>query len=288
MTRIHLIAVAIGSRGEAIIASGDEGKGYVHVMTETSFYDVLRELDTVTDMADYLKAKEDRPARSAIVIEGGESELLGYYLLNNRSFPTNEDVLVIDGSVWTGLNDRPEYKRRKAEDKVSYAWDRFIEFLSETKPLSGSPDLELSQLELVLRSMNKENRFYRRILGKKLIEFLGLISETRSRLLVSDSGTIYVLVHFRAGEVSDNRIAELGNRCFVAKYLMEAKGRCGPVVGLGLTSFGPGKGSAQDVIYLDIPDWSDEDSRRAAEAQAQLGYYQTPVHHHHEDEYPAT
>lgn len=284
--RIHMIAVAFGSRDETIIRSGDEGKGYVHVMTETSFYDVLRELDTVTDMADYLRAKEDRPAKGAIIIEGGESELLAYYLLHNRTFPNGEDVLVINGNLWTSLNERPEYKRRKIEDKISYAWDSFIEFLSDTKPLiSDSADLKLSELEIVLRTMNKERRFYRRILGSKLTEFLGLISKTRSRLLISDSGATYVLVHFKAEEAPDFRIAELGNRCFVARFLMERNGRSGPVIGLGLTSFEPGKGSAQDVIYLDIPEWTEEDSRMAAQMQTQTGYYQAPIQHHHEDEY---
>jgi hypothetical protein len=93
---------------------------------------------------------------------------------------------------------------------------------------------------------------------------------------------------YAGSRVSDFRIAELGNRCFVAKYLMAGNDRSGPVVGVGLTSFGPGKGSAQDITYLDVPDWSEEDSRKAAEVQAQLGYYQAPMQKHHEDEYPAT
>jgi hypothetical protein len=32
------------------MGSGDFGKGYVHVMTEESFQDIMNELDTVTDM----------------------------------------------------------------------------------------------------------------------------------------------------------------------------------------------------------------------------------------------
>ena len=72
--------------------------GYQSVGGHVPKGDVLRELDTVTDMADYLTAKEDRPAKGAVIIEGGESELLGYYLLQNRTFPSDENVLFIDGA----------------------------------------------------------------------------------------------------------------------------------------------------------------------------------------------
>ena len=39
------IAVAIGGNGETIIKSGDFGKGYVHVLTERGFEDLLTELN---------------------------------------------------------------------------------------------------------------------------------------------------------------------------------------------------------------------------------------------------
>ena len=47
---VHRIAVAIGGKGETIIKSGDFGKGYVHVLTQRGFEDLLTELDTITDL----------------------------------------------------------------------------------------------------------------------------------------------------------------------------------------------------------------------------------------------
>jgi hypothetical protein len=56
--KVHRIAVAFGGRDQVVITSGDFGKGFVHVLTERSFLEVLRELDTITDLVDYLSAKE--------------------------------------------------------------------------------------------------------------------------------------------------------------------------------------------------------------------------------------
>ncbi|SRR5216683_3811485 len=63
--RIHRIAIAFGSRGEVPISSHKSAKGYVHVMTDTSFSDVLTELDTITDFVNYLVAemRDDRYGR---------------------------------------------------------------------------------------------------------------------------------------------------------------------------------------------------------------------------------
>jgi hypothetical protein len=52
--KIHRIAVAFGSNGQAPLSSGDFEKGFVHVMHEQSFSELLTELDTITDLVDYL------------------------------------------------------------------------------------------------------------------------------------------------------------------------------------------------------------------------------------------
>ena len=51
--RIHRVCVAFGSEGKAGLQQGDFGKGFVHVFDETSLPTILRELDTITDFADY-------------------------------------------------------------------------------------------------------------------------------------------------------------------------------------------------------------------------------------------
>ena len=58
--RVHGVAVALGGQTKVPFESGDFGKGYVHVLDETSFRIVASELDTITDWSpeDAKKAEE--------------------------------------------------------------------------------------------------------------------------------------------------------------------------------------------------------------------------------------
>lgn len=77
--KIHRLAVAFGSKGEVPIRAGNFGKGFVHVMNEQSFFMLLSELDTITDLIDYLTAKEEFAKRCTPVVE-----LLGISWLPKR------------------------------------------------------------------------------------------------------------------------------------------------------------------------------------------------------------
>ena len=138
--KIHRIAVAFGSQGQVPISSGDSGSGFVHVMDEQSFFELLTELDTITDLMDYLVAKEALLTRCSVVIEGSESNLLGLYLQHGRAFPQKCDRMVLDNTIWEGIKQDAAFQRRKEADAESYAWDRLIELLSDpnAKPVSGA------------------------------------------------------------------------------------------------------------------------------------------------------
>lgn len=288
--RLHRIAVALGDGGEAVIKPGDFGKGFVHVMTEESFRDVLTELDTITDFTDYLLAKEAF-ARSgtAIVCEGPESNMLGWYLTNNRTFPTGKHVTIFDSTIWPGLQNDPAFKRRKEADQVSYAWDHLTDGLSDPnlKPILG-PGPTLNELELALRTMARESRFNRRGLGQYVGEFIvaARAKKSRARMIFSSSGIIYVLAYFSPNELPQLRSAELIARCYVARYLTK-KGST--LVAIGLSNHVPGIGSASDLIYLHFPLWGPEEEAQAIKAQKELGYFPNGVlQHRNYDEYPAS
>jgi hypothetical protein len=288
--KVHRIAVALGSRGEVSIQSGDFGKGHVHVMTEESFQDILNELDTVTDMVAYLGAKEAFSARCSTVMQGTEKDLLGWYLFQGRTFPEEADFMLVMDDIWDGLRERAEYKLRKEADKESYVWDTLIDLLSdpEAKPV-GETGVELTEFEVALRVMARESRFARRILGRSVREFFeqAKANRLRSRIMFSSTSTVlYVVVYFGAAEDDRSRIAELGTRCLIARQKV---GRGNSVIGIGIGQFLPGRGSTSDLIYLDTSHWSAEDEEHALQMQGDLGYYaNSPLHHAHEDEYPGS
>jgi hypothetical protein len=285
--RVHRIAVALGSRGEVLIESGDFGKGHVHVMTEESFEDILNELDTVTDMVTYLAAKEGFSARCSAILQGSENDLLGWYLFHGRTFPEKATLLIVNDDIWQGLRERPEYKLRKEADKESYIWDKLINALSDTraKPV-GEAGAELTEFELALRVMAQETRFARRVLGQPFREFLeGAIAERlRSRVVTVPNGIIYVFTYFRAGEDHRARISELGTRCILARQKV---GQGVKVVGIGISEYVRGMGSYSDLVYLDTSRWSADDEEQAIQLKADLGFYaNAAMRHSREKEYP--
>lgn len=284
--KIHRIAVAFGSLGQVPIKSGDFGKGFVHVMHEQSFFQLLNELDTITDLIDYLATKEDFAARCTIVVEGSEANLLGWYLFHDRSFPDKTDFMIVDNTIWNHLNEKPEWKRRKEVDEASYAWDKLIEMLSDprAKAITGAQP-ELTDLELALRSMARENRFSRRALGTALHEFLAesKAGKLRSRIILGSSGVIYVLAYFTPTDELKHRTPELALRCVAARKKV---GKGYTVVGIGIGEHESGIGSTSDLVYFQIEDWPEfiEESESALQA---TGYFSgSEMRQSHLEEYP--
>jgi hypothetical protein len=286
--KLHRIAVAIGSRGKVSISSGELGKGYIHVMTEWDVREILGELDTITDLVDYLAAKEDLAQRECAVIQTGtQADLLAWYLHNNRTFPGKVDAMFVDDTVWDGLRDSPEFKRRKEADKASYAWDHLIEYLSKCdlrSSLEAGP--ELTNIEIALRIMARETRFSRRILGRGLGDFYSQrrVRPLRSRVMPGQGDALYVLVRFMPEEDMERRRAALANRCFVARHEL---GHGATAIGIGIVEHA-NTGSVSDVVYFDLTDWSPNDDATVIAMKAEYGYFQeVAMRQIHEDEYPA-
>jgi hypothetical protein len=112
--KVQRIAIGFGCPEGGAVSSGEFGKGYVHVLTETGVHEILGELDTISDLVDYLAAKEDLAARGCAVIQTGtQADLLAWYLHNGRTFPGEANLLYADDTLWNGLRNSPEFQRRK-------------------------------------------------------------------------------------------------------------------------------------------------------------------------------
>lgn len=286
--QVYRIAVAFGSHERVSIKSGDFGKGFVHVMAEQSFLEVFTELDTVEDFVGYIRDKEAFLAtHGPVVYFGSESNLLGLYLHDNRTFPAEGDFFLIQDDIWEAIQAKPEFKARKAADRESYAWDDLIANLAGDDGRKHPDDLPLIDRERAVRGMAREDRFCRRALGKSFREFLQLATEgkLRSRIIQSPSGALYVFVFFRKNELPRDRTAELGARCFVARGKINDGGHV--VTGIGMSEYDPSIGSATDIMYLDLGDWTPDDDREAQRLENEFGFFHNrPVVHLRQDEYP--
>ncbi len=279
---IHRVAVALGGRGAVPYEQGDFGKGFVHVLDETSLRVVLRELDTISDFVEYLSAKETLLQRDGIVMEGQEEDVLALYIHRGRKFPNEVDMLVIGDDLWSGITKKPEWKARKEADRESYAWDGLIEILTELNdPTLGgssttSPTDAQDTLEVALRVMARENRFNRRILAQSFNEFMreAANSRVRSRISPSPSNVRYVFLAGARDEDRDARRKELSLRCFVARGLADFG--VDTAVGLATERYVPNTGFSMDAVMLNKAKWTQADQEALERIQRDLGYFKNP------------
>ena len=278
----HRVAVALGGRGAVPYQQGDFGKGFVHVLDDTSLRVVLRELDTISDFVEYLSAKEMLLQRAGVVMEGQEEDLLALYFHRGRKFPDEVDMLVIGDDLWSGITKKPEWKARKEADRESYIWDGLIETLTDLNDptLGGSsttnPTDAQDTLEAALRVMARENRFNRRILAQSFNEFIreAANSRVRSRISPSPSNVHYVFLACASDEDRDARRKELALRCFVARGLADVG--VDTVVGLATERYVPNAGFSMDAVVLNKAEWTQADQEALEKIQRDLGYFKNP------------
>jgi SEC-C motif len=279
---VHRVAVALGGRGAVPYHQGDFGKGFVHVLDDTSLSVVLRELDTITDFVEYLAAKEALLARAKVDMAGQEEDLLAFYIHRGRLFPDGADMFVIGNDLWTGVTAKPEWKARKEADRESYLWDGIIETLHELddpslgrEPLSSESETK-DNLEAALRAMARENRFNRRILAQSFNEFMreAAASKIRARISPSLSNVRYVFLASARDEDREARRKELLLRCFVARGLADFTGDT--VVGLATERYMPNAGFSMDAALLKKPEWTTDDQSALEGIQSDFGYFTNP------------
>lgn len=276
LRRVHRIAVALGASGALPISSEDWGKGFVHVLDELALDRVLAELDTVTDVVEYLRAKEALMARSTVILAGAdESDLLAVYLHHGRCFPVEADVLMIEPHSWALLTAKGEWRRRKLADEESYVWDGLIETLIEGTGVDGSVGAQgLDEREAVLRVMVRETRFFRRILARQFNDFMAraAVGEIRARQSPSPSGIVYVFLATKRIEPREHRASELQLRCVVTRGQYPS---ATTVVGLATERYVRNGGFSLDVARLEIATWTPEHEQAMHRIQAELGYFKS-------------
>ena len=285
----HLVAVACGGKDKVgLTSSGAANEKIAHVLDEQSFYLLLRHLDTITDFTNYFAAKELLLSRAKVIIQGGEENLLALYLSGGRVFPSQGDLLMLENDLWDTFSETPEFQAKLARDSDSYLWDKYIESYSslgagDNQIHSGS----LSEIELALRVLAKEDRFSRRVLGKALREFIEESDTVRSRCVMSWAKVGYVFFTYDATSSFDERRAELMARCYASLFSFID---CRTVIGMSFNKRGmvPSGGSSLDLIMLqrDTETWPDEFLEKARVCRDELGFFKKPkVTRIHEDEY---
>jgi len=264
---VHLIAVAVGGRRQVPFSGGVKNYVYVHVLDEVALRAILGELDTAPDFIEYLIAKEEF---SGHIECHGEEDLLALYLHRGRTLP-DLDRLILDNNLWCAVQEKPEFKARKAEDRVSVLWDNLIELLCDKYGEQFETGPVLSSDETVVRTLAAENRFSRRFLSAAFKGWMEL-GKTGARTLVSPlTNVAFVFATFPRDWSRELRKRELRLRCFASRSPNVTGSRI--VIGLGTEVYDPA-GFSFDAVYLEKPDWTEEDEKVAEDIRAKLGLFQ--------------
>lgn len=285
--KIFLISVLMGD-GEEIFNLMEEFKNNsVHVFTGDFAEIIFNELDTIKDFADYLLAKENLiNNKKYMIVQGGEEELLSYYLVNERSFQGIEklDFVHFTGGSWESFQGEERYKARKEADRKSYAWDSLIE-----KAHEGS-----EQYELVARELARPGRLGRRALSKMFYDAHFLAhNEINDKIKIirrvvslnETPHTTYCFLFLDDFEsISKEKRGELlFNTCFVARGIYKKS----KVV--GIATEGKFKHTVSyDFCYIYQTDWTEQDQISMEQLQQKYGILTKIITGNHtEHEYPA-
>ena len=276
ITDVFLISALLGDGEEHFSGFAEVQERSVHVFTRGFTEIVLGELDTISEFVEYLRAKQVLLASKSksLVLLGGEENLLGFYLQNNRSFTRlaeATDVTIEDG-FWTALQQDPGYRAKKAADRISYAWDSIIERAHE-----GS-----TQYEQVARELARPNRFERRVLAQSFYDMHVAAHEdtahpiarriTVGRDPVPGRQTTYVFLFIEETGSRDLRREMLHGLCVVARDIYRSNRT---VVGIA-TEKRLAPGCSYDFCLLDYPDWPEEMAKAAERLRVEAGFFENP------------
>lgn len=262
------------------IEDTDPDRTFVHILDDISLDYVLDTLNTVSDFVAYLSKKEKLFRSGLQISAASELELLAYYhkFINDdqerdflilHNFKEQEELTLKDG-YWQEFEQSPERKAKLEADLISYQWDGIIERFSYyclREEMYFTSHLSISEQEILLRLLAKENRFHRRILSESLCSLIDSASnsEVTTRYIrpLSSGGNCYVFMvfpHFDSltyKQYREERRMALRERCYIAKQRFPGIQH---VIGIATESNLLGKeGRSEDVIHIGLTEWNSED-----------------------------
>lgn len=277
---------------------------FIHIFDEVALDSVLGELDTISDFADYLKSREELLTSGRLLLAAGEDDLLAFYMQNvdaegNHTFPVPTGAgAVVDDGLFAHFVASDHFRRKKQADTISYCWDRLIEIFSKNiaaETLEFGSQHGINYGEKAVRIMAAESRLRRRLLGQSLIAKLEAVplGKSSGRAVVSnthpDIGYVFYICspddNEEYGEYRKRRLYLLHAHCMVLKHKWPRVCR---VVGVAMEPKGS-RGGSQDLVTLDVRDWSPEQDAEAQKYQEEFSIFRSEnvkLTESHHDEFP--
>ena len=283
---------AAGAVEPFCIGDIDSSGSFVHVIDEVGLGVLMKELDTVTDFAEYLERKANFVRSGQLAQAAGEENLLAYYAVrvNNNgehdfvldSDPAAQPVagIGIGASLYPRLVRDPRYIAKKKADEISYVWDSLIEtftthILGGTSVTPDGYEFDLKKSELGVRYMALERRFFRRSHGEAVHGAMetGTTKDMFFRLMMgtedsTENETAFFMMTFKYPDIllkdggyDKYRIARTNMAHIYARGVLERFGHLKRVVGVSMEPPSEKGEQSEDMIYMEQVDWTEEQRR---------------------------
>lgn len=343
---IHLVAVANGAANAclrffaggsgSLVVCPDESpvlpepfcvgnpggsKAFVHVFDEANLNVILQELDTIGDFLSYLRARQKVFSDPRLVSAHSEEDILALYLRDvnaqgEHDFmfdePSDKDVeqfFIIQEGYYFEYRKRPEYRRKKLADKVSYFWDNLIESFANNlsegtlvevpKELPGFDGRDGSA-EIGLRYMALEPRILRRAHSEAILGAFESLKKARGdrffRAMLPPPGStdktgFFVLLVNRRSALREwpydeyRRYRALAAHAYSENLLFRNR-ELKRVVGIA-TEGELGKGRSEDLIYQEQIEWDEDAIAQKEELAGAFDIFQKDTERRYStEEYP--
>ncbi|TRZ99069.1 MAG: hypothetical protein D4R84_02650 [Rhodocyclaceae bacterium] len=277
----------------------------VHIFDSHNLSVMLGELDTVSDLSDYLDEKLQAIAKFDSLVYCGEEDLLGHYLLNYDKVEkrhiigtTHNDVnsIMIGEGEWQDFINTDLYKNTKNEDRISYFWDELIQRTCQNAlngTLGGNSDLLRGQSAIF--EMVKEPRFIRRALADRIKRAVVNFPDHPSQFIRQvtflpsyrpDVGYVFFQIRVKdpyrtEPDYLDKRRTLLEIACGAAKNKFPHLTK---IIGIGMDApkFA-GNTNSEDFILLPCEVWTDEMRAHYETQNQEWNFFETPeLKHYHE------
>lgn len=188
---------------------------FITLLDKEAFQTIVRELDTIPDLLEYLRKREELFAdktviilpgdeddfplgtskqffeyaeknfnpneKQSIIVSGTEHDILASYLMNNRSFPEyfpskEYNLMFVQlDGKWTEYNQRNQVKAKRKLDRKSY----FLDELVKREVLTNHDD---NSVELAT-AIFSFNRFNRRVISNNFLQFYDAYKDVKGNFL---------------------------------------------------------------------------------------------------------
>lgn len=270
----------------------------VHIFDSYNLSIVLGELDTVSDLTDYLDEKLRAIARFDSLVYCGEEDLLGHYLLNYDAAEKRHIIgtkqndvnsVMIGEGEWRDFINTDLYKNTKNENRISYFWDDLIQRTCQNAidgTLGGNSDLSRGQSAIF--EMVKEPRFVRRALADRIrravVSFPDHPNQFSRQVTFLPSyrpDVGYVFFQIRVKDTCRTEPDYLDKRRMLLEIACGAARNRFPhlnkVIGIGMDApkFA-GDTNSEDFILLPCETWTDEMRTHYESQNQEWGFFGTP------------